>query len=121
MRAGHAHYAAARLQITSWWAPQHWYSHLLAGMNRVAQRQTRLLQNGYLRYYLLIIVATTLALAASKLFSAIGASTLTAKLDVRFYEWIVAGLIPMGALTAIMSRSGWAQSPRSASSVTALA
>ena len=88
------------------WGPQHWYNHLLAGMNRVAQRQTQLLQNGYLRFYLLIIVATTVALAVGKLFSAIGTiDAYQRSFDVRFYEWIVAGLIPMGALTAIMSRS----------------
>jgi multicomponent Na+:H+ antiporter subunit A len=101
----HAHDAAARLQITSAWGPQNWYYHLLAGMNRVAQRQTRLLQNGYLRFYLLIIVAATVALAVAKLFSAIGSIDVTSELDVRFYEWIVAGLIPAGALTAIMLRS----------------
>ncbi len=99
------HYAATRLQIDSGWAPQHWYGQLLAGMNRLAQRQTQLLQNGYLRIYLLIIVATTLGLAAGKLFNGIGSIELAANLDVRFYEWIVAGLIPIGALTAIMSRS----------------
>jgi multicomponent Na+:H+ antiporter subunit A len=101
----HVHDAAARLQITSAWGPQYWYNHLLAGMNRVAQRQTRLLQNGYLRFYLLIIVAATVALAVAKLFSAIDSIDVTSDLDVRLYEWIVAGLIPAGALTAIMSRS----------------
>lgn len=101
----HARDAAARLQITFAWGPQHWYNHLLAGMNHVARRQTQLLQNGYLRFYLLIIVAATVALAIGKLFSAVGTIDVTRKLDVRFYEWIVAGLIPMGALTAIMSRS----------------
>ena len=101
----HAHDAAVRLQVTLAWGPQHWYNHLLAGMNRVAQRQTQFLQNGYLRFYLLIIVAATVALAVTKLFSAIGAIDVTSDFDVRFYEWIVAGLIPAGALTAIMSRS----------------
>jgi multicomponent Na+:H+ antiporter subunit A len=100
----HAH-AAARLQITSAWGPQQWYNHVLAGMNHVAQRQTRLLQSGYLRFYLLIIVAATVALAVVKLFSAIGSIDVTSDLDLRFYEWIVAGLIPAAALTAIMSRS----------------
>jgi multicomponent Na+:H+ antiporter subunit A len=98
-------YAAARLQIRSQWGPQHWYRHLLAGMNRVAQRQTQFLQNGYLRFYLLVIVATTLGLAGSKLFNAFGSIDFATNSDVRFYEWIVAGLIPIGALTAIMSRS----------------
>jgi multicomponent Na+:H+ antiporter subunit A len=100
-----AHSAVARLQITSWWGPQHWYGHILAGMNALAKRQTQLLQNGYLRFYLLIIVAATVALVAAKLFRAIGSIDLPAELDVRFYEWIIAALIPIGALTAIMSRS----------------
>jgi multicomponent Na+:H+ antiporter subunit A len=101
----HAHDAAARLQIASAWSPQRWYNHLLAGMNYLARRQTQLLQNGYLRFYLLIIVAATVALAVAKLFSAIGRIDVTSGLDVRFYEWIVAGLIPAGALTAILSPS----------------
>jgi multicomponent Na+:H+ antiporter subunit A len=100
-----AHYTAARLQIDSWWAPQHWYDYLLRGLNRIAQLQTRLLQNGYLRFYLLIIVATTIALAVSKLFKSIGSLNAVANVDMRFYEWIVAGLIPIGALTAVASRS----------------
>jgi multicomponent Na+:H+ antiporter subunit A len=99
------HDAAARLQITSPWGPQHWYGQVLAGMNHLAQRQTQLLQNGYLRSYLLIIVAATVALAAGKLFGALRALDITRELDVRFYEWIVVGLIPAGALTAILSRS----------------
>ena len=100
-----AHYTAARMQIDSWWGPQHWFGYLLAGLNRLAQRQTQLLQNGYLRFYLLIIVATTLGLTGSKLFNAIGSISFSKDFDVRFYEWIVAGLIPIGALTAIISQS----------------
>lgn len=98
-------HAAAQLQITSWWGPRHWYGCLLAGMNRLAQRQTQLLQNGYLRFYLLIIIATTLGLAGSKLFHAIGSVNFATNLDIRLYEWIVAALIPIGALAVIMSRS----------------
>ena len=99
------HDAATGLQITSWWGPQHWYGHILAGLNTLAKRLTQLLQNGYLRFYLLIIVAATVTLGAAKLFSAIGSIHLPAELDARFYEWIIAALIPIGALTAIMSRS----------------
>ena len=97
--------ALARLQIAAWWGPRHWYDGLLGGMNRVAQLQTRVLQNGYLRFYLLIVVATTLGLAAKTLFGAAGSLTFTANFDARFHEWIVAALIPIGALTAILSRS----------------
>ena len=74
-------------------------------MNRIAQLQTSLLQNGYLRFYLLVIVVTTIGLAVSKLFNAIGALNFATNSGARFHEWIVAGLIPIGALTAIVSRS----------------
>ena len=70
-------YALSRLQITSRWGPQHWYSLLLAGLNVLAERQTQLLQSGYLRYYLMFIIATTLGLAGSKLFIEIGSASFT--------------------------------------------
>ncbi len=98
-------YALSRLEITSRWGPQNWYSLLLAGVNVVAQRQTQLLQSGYLRYYLMIIIVTTLALAGSKLFSAVDAARFTASFDARFHEWVIAGLIVMAALTAVVARS----------------
>jgi multicomponent Na+:H+ antiporter subunit A len=98
-------YALSRLQITSRWGPQHWYSLLLAGLNVLAERQTQLLQNGYLRYYLTIISATTLGLAGSKLFTGIGSASFTPYSDARFYEWAVASLILLAAFAAIVSRS----------------
>ncbi len=98
-------YALSRLEITSWWGPQNWYSLLLTGMNVVAQCQTQLLQSGYLRYYLMIIIVTTLALAGSKLFSAVDAARFTASFDAWFHEWVIAGLIVMAAFTATVARS----------------
>ena len=98
-------YALSRLEITSWWGPQNWYSLLLTGMNVVAQCQTQLLQSGYLRYYLMIIIVTTLALAGSKLFSAVDATRFTASFDAWFHEWVIAGLIVMAAFTATVARS----------------
>jgi multicomponent Na+:H+ antiporter subunit A len=98
-------HALSRLQITSPWGPQHWYSLLLNGLNVLAQRQTQLLQSGYLRYYLLIIIVTTLGLAGSKLFIGIGSASITASFDARFYEWVIAGLILLAAFVATVSRS----------------
>jgi multicomponent Na+:H+ antiporter subunit A len=99
------HAMAVRTQIRAGWGPQAWYGQLLAGMNRLADRQTKLLQNGYLRFYLTIVVVTTLGLAGSPLFGAAGSADLATTLDLRFYEWIVAGLIPIGAVTAITART----------------
>ncbi|MGH7844310.1 MAG: hydrogen gas-evolving membrane-bound hydrogenase subunit E, partial [Candidatus Binatia bacterium] len=98
-------YALSRLEITSWWGPQNWYSLLFGGLNVLAQRQTQLLQSGYLRYYLMIIIVTTLALAGSKLLSGIGSASFTPNFDVRFYEAVVAALIVLAALAAVMFRS----------------
>ena len=98
-------YVLSSLQITSWWGPQYWYSLLLTGLNVLAQRQTQLLQSGYLRYYLMIIIVTSLALAGSKLFIGIGSGSFAANLDARFYEWVLAALILLAALTAVLSKS----------------
>jgi len=95
----------SRLQITSSWGPRHWYRLILAGLNSLAERQTQLLQSGYLRYYLIIIIVTILALAGSKLFIALDAASFTASFDARFYEWLIAGLIVLAALAAVMARS----------------
>jgi multicomponent Na+:H+ antiporter subunit A len=98
-------HALSRLQITSPWGPQHWYSLLLNGLNVLAWRQTQLLQSGYLRYYLMMIIVTTLGLAGSKLFIGIGSASITASFDARFYEWVIAGLILLAAFVATVSRS----------------
>ncbi|MBI1992816.1 MAG: putative monovalent cation/H+ antiporter subunit A [Deltaproteobacteria bacterium] len=97
--------AASRLQMTSWWGPARWYSLLLDGLNVLARGQTRLLQSGYLRYYLLIIIATALGLAGPKLASLGGPPGLVSWQEVRFYEWSLAALILLAALVAIRSRS----------------
>jgi multicomponent Na+:H+ antiporter subunit A len=98
-------YALSRPQIASRWGPQHWYGLILAGLNVLAQRQTQLLQSGYLRYYLIIIIVTTLGLAGSKLFIGIGSASFTPNSGARFYEWLVAGLILLAAFAAVVSRS----------------
>jgi multicomponent Na+:H+ antiporter subunit A len=74
-------------------------------MNRLAHGQTQILQNGYLRFYLLTIVVATIGLAGSKLFSAASVMGLVANFDALFYEWIVAGLMLIGALAAVVSQS----------------
>ena len=95
----------SRLQITSSWGPQHWYRLVLAGLNSLAERQTQLLQSGYLRYYLIIIILSSLALAGSKLFIALDRASFTANFDALFHEWLIAGLILLAALAAVVTRS----------------
>ncbi len=51
------------------WGPEQWYGWTLDGMMLLARYQTRLLQSGYLRYYLLTVIFTTVTLGGYTLFT----------------------------------------------------
>lgn len=86
--------------------PQRWYEGLLAGLNGLARAQTRLLQHGYLRLYLMTVVLTTVGLVGSALFLGGGrVGPVGTLVDVRFHEWIIAALILLGALMAVLTSS----------------
>ena len=104
-RRGSWRRAAVRFGFVTRWGPQAWYTAALDGLNATARLQTRVLQSGYLRYYLLIISATTLGLAGSALFIGSGSPSLPPNVDVRFYEWVLAVLILLAAVVAVLSRS----------------
>ena len=85
--------------------PTRWYELFLKGMNATARWQTRVLQNGYLRNYLLVILLTIVGLAS---FGAWWQGNVRFTLragDVALYELVVAGLIIAGALVAASSNS----------------
>jgi multicomponent Na+:H+ antiporter subunit A len=87
------------------WGPKYGYSLALAGLNATAKAQTRFLQSGYLRYYLLIVIATVTTLAGYKLIQHTGSVTLTRPLDVTFYEVALAVLILLAAFMATRAKS----------------
>jgi multicomponent Na+:H+ antiporter subunit A len=87
------------------WGPERWYELSLKGLNLVARTQTRLLQSGYLRFYLMIIIATTVGLAGYTLFDLGELSWPANVLDVRPYEAMFAALILLAALLAVLSPS----------------
>jgi multicomponent Na+:H+ antiporter subunit A len=97
--------AAVRLHVRAGWGPQNWYGGLVAAMTGLADRQTKLLQSGYLRVYIMVVIAATVGMAAGPLFRAARATDAVIALDLRFYEWIVVGLIPIGAVAAVAARS----------------
>jgi multicomponent Na+:H+ antiporter subunit A len=87
------------------WGPSHVYAHLLAGTFALARAQTRLLQNGYLRVYLMCIIAATVGLGAFTLVSRDGLRWPGDFAGVRFYQIGLAALILAAAFTATMTRS----------------
>jgi multicomponent Na+:H+ antiporter subunit A len=55
--------AVQPLSMVTRWGPERWYAWTLDGMMILARYQTRLLQSGYLRYYLMTVILTTVIMA----------------------------------------------------------
>ena len=87
------------------WGPAIWYEGLVAGMNAAARMQTRLLQSGYLRYYLLITVAAAVVLVGVPLAWRVEWSPPASPAGWRFYEVALAALAFLGAAAAVRARS----------------
>ncbi len=85
--------------------PQQWYHWGLQGLLELAVRLTRLLQNGYLRHYLLLVVVTTLGLVGYTLVGRGGFGWPVLAWDVRFHEAVVAGIILVAAYMAVRATS----------------
>jgi multicomponent Na+:H+ antiporter subunit A len=91
------------LNVVVKWGPEQWYQWILDGMFGLARLQTAILQSGYLRYYLLIIIVTTVGLTGYTLVAqrVISAPGLWQPLDVRYYELLVAALILIAAWVVV--------------------
>ena len=97
--------AAQRLGLDSWPGPENAYNHALDVLNFIARTQTRILQSGYLRYYLLIVIGTTVATVALPLVGR-GLSDLNLRWsDIYFYELALAILILLATLMATFTSS----------------
>lgn len=88
------------------WGAEGWYQRLLNGMLALATWQTRMLQNGYLRFYIGLIITTTLTLTTLTLVVGQVAFSIPADwADVRIYELVVAMIILAATLFVIRTRS----------------
>lgn len=87
------------------WGPEAGYDAAVRGLQWVATKQTRLLQSGYLRLYVVTILATMVVLAVS-MWGEIGEGRLRQEsIGIRFYEVVAAGLAMTAALLAVRSTS----------------
>lgn len=87
------------------WGPARWYDGLLDAMMALARLQTRLLQSGYLRFYLLIVIAATISLAGTPLLDQINSVVWARQLNIQFHQWVVAALILIATVVAAQARS----------------
>ena len=100
------HPIRSRLSRLAWrWGPSFFYDRSLDALNALARGQTRLLQSGYLRYYLLTIVIVATGLAGFTLFARDGWHWPEETIDIRFYEVALGVLILGAALVTTLSRS----------------
>lgn len=97
--------AMRRIEVLGRYGPAHIYSLSLAGLKRFATWQTRLLQNGYLRVYLMVIILTTVGLAGYALLTRNVTMGSANRGEVRFYEAIISTVILATALLIPRIRS----------------
>jgi multicomponent Na+:H+ antiporter subunit A len=95
----------ARIELLLTWGPARLYALALSGVFALARVQTRLLQNGYLRVYLMVIVLVTVALAGVPLVTRAGLRLSSDWSNVRFYQLALAVLILLAALAAVLTTS----------------
>jgi multicomponent Na+:H+ antiporter subunit A len=96
---------AAWLAPLAQWGPERGYERALKGMIALAGAQTRLLQHGYLRGYVLTVIAVATALAGFALVRFGPVPLWIGFAGVRVHEVLIAGLILAGALLAARARS----------------
>lgn len=107
---GYAQWSMVREVITRaerlfGWGPARVYRALWQSVAVVADVQIRMLQTGYLRFYMATILMTTVVLVSYTMLSQSGYDGRAEGIDIRFYEAFFALLILGGALAAIRTRS----------------
>jgi multicomponent Na+:H+ antiporter subunit A len=85
--------------------PSEWYESGLNGMMSFAKLQTKFLQNGYLRNYIIFIIVTTITLASYSLYNAAGSFTIIPDFSITFYEGVISLIIVVSTFMVITSDS----------------
>ncbi len=96
---------ARRLDAGARVGPALGYQKLLDGTLWLADWQTRILQNGYLRYYLITIVATTVGLMGYATLSGVDLGGVLRLPDIRLYEALIVAVVLAATLAMTQVRS----------------
>jgi multicomponent Na+:H+ antiporter subunit A len=94
---------ATRMAPVYRWGPSRWYEVGLDGLLRFARLQTRVLQNGYLRYYLLTVVLVTVIASFYVLATRLPGEPYWNLADIELYEILL--LLMMVAATIFVVRA----------------
>jgi len=85
--------------------PSVWYEKLMSGMLHAANFQTRMLQNGYMRYYITLIIITAVGLTGYAIFSFNDASDISISYEFDFTELIITLTMIAATISAVMAKS----------------
>ena len=85
--------------------PERGYDKMMDGIVGISDWQTRMLQSGYLRFYIMFIILTTALMVGvtAQIFGvSVGPLAIT---DLRVYEMAIVGIMAFSALFAVLTRS----------------
>jgi multicomponent Na+:H+ antiporter subunit A len=85
--------------------PSEWYEFALNGMMSFAKLQTRILQNGYLRNYIIFILVTAITLASFTLYKVTDEFAVLTDFSITFYEIAISIIIVVSTFVVITSDS----------------
>jgi multicomponent Na+:H+ antiporter subunit A len=97
--------AAAAVDPSARWGPARWYEAALAGLNAFARAQTRFLQSGYLRYYVLLIIVAVMGTAGYTLLVRGQTALNTDLFDIRPHEAGLVLLLVVAPVAAVMAKT----------------
>lgn len=85
--------------------PEVGYYRFMGALTGFSDWQTRVLQNGKMGNYMIVLVMTTVVLVGYTLLSQYGLHFPTIRKGVNFYEWAIAALMVMAVSFAVLTRS----------------
>ncbi|MFN2442493.1 MAG: hydrogen gas-evolving membrane-bound hydrogenase subunit E [Thermoanaerobaculia bacterium] len=97
--------ASARVDRITTWGPDRWYGQSLAGLLRWSERITVVLQSGYIRSYVTIILVTVILLSGAALVRSGLTPGIRAWGTIHLHEAAVSALIVLATLATILSKS----------------
>lgn len=93
------------MKLIKYIKPSYWYDTIIDFVLLFGKHQTLLLQNGYLRYYIIFIVLTTLGLAGYSMFKVNIFEYISFSDDFTIYELVIALIIVASTFLVITSDS----------------
>jgi multicomponent Na+:H+ antiporter subunit A len=85
--------------------PSYYYDWLLNGTLNVAKQQSKVLQNGYLRYYVMVVIISTVLLGGYVLLSSNGLSSIEIDFNPAFHEVLIALVIIAASYLAVRAKT----------------